>query len=185
MKKTILGAIVGGILIFIWQFLSWTVLDLHRPANEYTPRQAEILSYLSSQLPEEGGYFLPNLPKNASMEDQEKYMQECAGKPWAQVFYHKSMDASMGMNMLINLIVNIIMVWLFCWILSGFNINSFSKTFLAALFTGLIVFIHGHYATHIWYETFDTWAHLTDYIVSWGLVGIWLGWLWNRKRSEA
>jgi hypothetical protein len=74
------------------------------------------------------------------------------------------------------------MVLLFCWIMAGFTVNTFGKTFLAAIFTGLIIFLHGAYTVHIWYETFDLAAHFTDYFVSWALTGIWLGWWLNRKK---
>jgi hypothetical protein len=36
-------------------------------------------------------------------------------------------------------------------------------------------------AAHIWYPMFDIRAYLIDAVVSWGLVGIWLGWWMNRR----
>ena len=182
MKKIFIGSLVGGILIFIWQFLSWTLLDLHRPAQQYTPNQESILEYLNTQFDSSGGYYLPTMPEGASMDGQNKLMENSLGKPWVQIFYHKRLDVNMGLNMAKNLVTNIIMVMLFCWIISGYAANSFGKTFLAAIFTGLIVFLHGAYTEHIWYETFDLGAHLTDYLLSWGLVGIWLGWWLNRRK---
>ena len=88
----------------------------------------------------------------------------------------------MGMNMAKNFVTNFIMVLFFCWIISGYTANSFGKTFIAALLVGLIIFLHASYTEHIWYETFDLEAHLADYLVSWGITGIWLGWWLNRKR---
>jgi len=182
MKKIFLGSLVGGVIIFVTQFLSWGLLDLHRPAQQYTSKQSDILAYLNTQFDSSGGYLIPTTPKGASMDEQNKLMEDAMGKSWAQIYYHKSMDANMGVNMVKNFITNIIMVMLFCWIISGYAANNFTKTFLAAIFTGLIVFLHGAYTQHIWYQSFDLGAHLTDYLVSWGLVGIWLGWLFNRRR---
>ena len=113
------------------------------------------------------------------MEDAE---QKAMGKPWAQVYYHNSMDTNMGVNMAKNLASNFIMVLFFCWIISGYTANSFGKTLIAALLVGLIIFLHASYTEHIWYETFDLEAHLADYLISWGITGIWLGWWLNRKR---
>jgi len=182
MKNIFVGSLVGGIIIFITQFLSWGILNLHGSAQQYTPKQNEILAYLNTQFDSSGGYFLPNYPPGATMDEQSKAMEDAAGKPWAQVYYHKSMDTNMGVNMVRNLVTNILMVMLFCWIISGYTSNSFTKTFLAAIFIGLIVFMHGAYTQHIWYESFDLGAHLADYLVSWGLAGIWLGWFLNRRR---
>jgi len=182
MKKIFLGSLVGGIIIFIAQFLSWGALDLHRSAQQYTPKQNDILAYLSSQFDSSGGYLLPTTPKGTSMDEQNKSMENATGKPWAQIYYHKSLDSNMGVNMARNLITNILMVMLFCWIIAGYAANNFTKTFLAAIFTGLIIFLHGAYTQHIWYQSFDLGAHLADYLISWGLVGIWLGWFLNRRK---
>ena len=184
MKQKLIASIVGGIIIFAWQFLSWPVLNLHKAANKYTPNGDAILAALNTNLPEEGGYMVPGLPENASKEDHEKLMKEADGKPWATIQYHKSMQASVGAmvtNMVRALIVDIIMVWLFCWLLSKINAPGFGKIFAASLATGLIVFFSSPYTISIWYKWFDIMAHFTDAIVSWGLCGLWLGWWLTRK----
>lgn len=184
MQKTFIGALVGGILIFIWQFLSWTMMQNHDKAMQYTPKQDSILSYLSSQFSSDGSYIMPRSAPGTSMEECKKQMQDRIGKPTAQVIYHTAMKDNMMSNMVWNLLVNIIAVWLLCWILSGITMNSFGKTFMASLFTGLIIFLQGPYVMHIWYGSSDITAHLADYLVSWGLVGLWLGWLLNRKKNS-
>ncbi len=180
--KKIIGAVVGALLIFIWQTLSWTVLNVHAKNQEYTPKQDTIMAFLNSQFSEDGAYYMPNVPPGTSMEEQGKAMEAAMGKPWAQIHYHKANDTNMVVNMLLGLAVNIILVWMFCWIVGRFGNNSFGKTFIAAIFTGLIVFLNSHYTIHIWYKVFDIWAHLTDALISWGLAGLWLGWWLNRRR---
>ena len=46
MKKTIIASTVGGILLFMWQFLSWTAINLHSPSQQYSPKQDTILALL-------------------------------------------------------------------------------------------------------------------------------------------
>jgi len=181
MKKLVIGSLVGGILIFIWQTLSWTMLNLHHANQEYTPKQDSILQYLNSQFSEDGSYFLPNYPPNTSREEMEKCMDANKGKPWVQIQYHKAMDINMTSNIVRGLIVDIIMVAFLCWILVRISPSSFGTVFIACLFTGVIVFINSPYTIHIWYPKADIMAHLTDALVSWGLCGIWLGWWLNRK----
>ena len=50
MKKWLIGSFVGAILIFVWQFLSWTVFQLHEAEARYTPAQDSVLRYLNSHL---------------------------------------------------------------------------------------------------------------------------------------
>ena len=179
MKKTIIAALVGGIIIFTWQFLSWAALNMHRSANAYTPNHAAIMAALEANLPNEGGYMLPGVPENASRDEQEKIMQESNGKPWAHIQYHKSMDSSpaqMIQNMIRALVINIITVWLFCWILGKMNMAGFSTIFTASLFMGFIVFFNTAYIGSIWYKWFDIMAYFTDAMASWGICGLWLGW---------
>ena len=184
MKKTIIAAIVGGIIIFLWQFLSWAALNLHKSANGYTPNQEAIMAALQANLPDEGGYMLPGLPDNATSADQEKLMKESNGKPWATIQYHKSMDSTPGamtMNMARGLLVDIIMVWLFCWILGKMNMAGFGTIFTASVFMGLITFFNTAYTGSIWYKWFDIMPYFADAMISWGVCGVWLGWYLNRK----
>lgn len=184
MKKMLLASFVGAILIFMWQFLSYAALNLHEPAQRYTEKQDAILEYLGSQGIAEGGYIVPNVPPGASEAQREAYMKQAEGKPWASIQYHNAMDTRMAPNMIRGFIVDMIIVWLFCWMMMKMQVVSFRNVLLSALAVGLIVFMNGHYTGAIWYKFFDTTQHLIDYIVSWGLVGLWLGWYLPRGRSE-
>ncbi|HXB92496.1 MAG TPA: hypothetical protein VNU72_09410 [Puia sp.] len=181
MKKLVIGSLVGGILIFIWQTLSWAMLNLHHASQEYTPKQDSIMSYLSSQFSEDGAYLMPIAPPGATREEVEKCMDQHKGKPWAQIQYHKSMDVSMGGNIARGLVMDIIMVALFCWIVMKITPGSFGNIFMASLLTGVIVFINSPYTIHIWYPKADIMIHLADALVSWALCGIWLGWYLKPK----
>lgn len=184
MKKTIVAALVGGIIIFIWQFLSFALINFHKPAQNYTDKQDAIMTFLNSQQLPEGGYILPNIPDNTTAAQREQAMKEAEGKPWAIVQYHHSLKNNMAMNMVRGLIVNIIIVFLFCWLLGRMANPGFTTIVLSALAIGMIVFLNAPYTGAIWYESFDTWAHLADAIVSWGLAGLWVAW-WLGRGSKA
>lgn len=175
MKKSAIAAIVGGIILFIWQTLSNTVLDLHRSSVAYTPKQDTIINFLNEQFSEDGRYFMPTAPPNASLAEYEQLTEKSAGKPWAIVAYHKAMDYNMTMSMIRTLLTDIIVVWLLCWILMKTPKRSFSFIFFACLATGFIVFLNASYTSFIWYKDPGINALLIDALVSWGLCGLWLG----------
>ena len=184
MKKSLIGAIVGGLLIFIWQTLSWTMLDLHRPAQDYTAKQDTIMNFLSTHLEKEGGYLLPTVLKGTSFEEANKAGEKGLGKPWAFIQYHKTYNLTMNdmyMNMVRGLIASMFMVWLLCWIIGKWSKPGFVNIFMACLFTGLIIFIYEPYNTYIWYRIFDIRAHLVDALAGWGLCGVWLGFWLSKK----
>ncbi len=181
MKKIIIGAIVGGLLIFIAQTLSWTVLNLHRNAQQYTPKQDSIINFLSDQNLHSGEYYMPTLPPGASFDESNKLMEQKKGKPWAIIAWHRSLNMNMGLNMLHGLAVNIIMVGLLVWILMQFSNLSFVNVLVSCIFVGLIIFLNVPYTTHIWYLNYGLKADFIDAVVGWGIAGIWLGWYLKRK----
>ena len=109
MKKNIVASVVGGLILFLWQFLSWTILDMHRPMQNYTPKQQEILDFLGRNL-EQGNYYLPTTPKGATMEENEKLMIESIGKPWAEIRYHKTMNINIPLNIIKKFLFRIVFI---------------------------------------------------------------------------
>ena len=182
MRKILIGALVGGIILFLWQSLSFMLINLHEKAFQYTPKQEEIMAFLNNTLTEEGSYMLPRSPETATMDEAMAAMEAAKGKPWASISYYKSMETNMALNMVRGLIVNIIAVALLCWILVRINLPTFTTILLASLFTGLIIFLNVPYTESIWYESFDIWADFADAIVGWGLVGVWLGYYFTKRR---
>ena len=114
MKKILIGSIVGGLFLFIWQFISFAAVDLHKPAHQYTDKQDAILSFLNNQGFKEGGYMVPSVAEGTSWNDRDKAMQAAAGKPWMIIQYHEKMDTDMTINMIRGFLVDIVAVFLLC-----------------------------------------------------------------------
>src|SRR6185436_3739740 len=112
MKKWIIGSLVGAILIFGWQFLSWEVLSLHKGAFKYTPAQETILTTLSSNLNEEGAYYMPSLPDGSSKKEKMDQMKANEGKAWAWVIYHPKAVNKMTSSMIRGFMVDFVIVLL-------------------------------------------------------------------------
>ncbi len=181
MKKSIIGAIVGGLIILVWQTLSFTVLRLHKNAEKHVTNQDSILSYLNNNLPGSGNYIMPLPADNATMDEYNKLMADNDGKAQAVVLFHKHFSQSMGKNMLHAFLIDLLMVWMLCWLLLKINAPSFGTIFLSSLFVGLIVFLDSPLTTHVWYLTFGLKGDLIDAVASFGLTGLWLGWWLRRK----
>lgn len=181
MKKILIGGLVGGILLFAWQTVSWTVANLHAKSQHYSPKQDSVLNFLANTGIEPGGYMFPMPTPEATWEESEKQMKPYEGKPWARLTYYKTMHFDMGMNMARGALANIIIACLLCWLFAKMGKQGFSTYFIASLAIGIICFTNGAYTGHIWYPIPDINAHFMDAIASWGLVGVWLGWWMNRK----
>ncbi len=181
MKKAIIGAFVGGIIIFMVQFLVWTVLNVHYKSMAYTPKQDTILNYLNSQNLPSGQYLMPGVKPDATSAEKQAHMTESAGKPWAIVSYHKTQNTNMGMSMVRSFLTDVLVVLLLCWILLKINAPTFGTILLACLLTAAIVYLNSDYTFHIWYQSAGQKGYIIEYTAQWGLVGIWLGWWLRRK----
>lgn len=179
MKKQLIATLVGGLLVFIWQFLSWSMLNVHSAEFQHSANQDKVLEVLGQNL-EEGTYFLPQAPPGSSNEEHQKVMENSIGKPWATVSYHKAMEMSMGMNMLRAFVADLAAVFLLVWLLLKSGNLTFNTVLLSSLAVGAIGYLTIPYLNSIWFETSSI-GHLIDFVVQWGLVGAWLGWWLPRK----
>ncbi len=175
MKKTIIATLVAGVILFFWQFLSWTLLGVHQSEFRYTPTQDSILEALTRYLPGEGTYMLPGVPPGTDFAGEQALMEAHEGKPWAQVTYHKAMSLSMSTQLVRSLIANLLAAWLLIWLIGKAGLNRLGDIVIAALAVGSIGYLTFPYLNSIWFET-GTLAYLVDTVVQWGLVGLWLGW---------
>jgi hypothetical protein len=182
MKKLLIGALVGGILIFLWQTLSWTILNLH--ANEYqqAPGQDSLtMNSLNSIFSETGQYYIPHAKEGATTKEMEEMQKNMQGKPWAVVSYHKAYEMNMVINIIRGLLVAIISAFFVCWILVKQTNSSFATTFFSSLLIGVVGYLFIPYSMNIWFQTPGAITNLADALISWGLCGLWLGWWLNRK----
>ena len=184
MKKLFIAALIGAIIMFAWQTLSWTILNLHHANQEYTSAQDSILRYLGGKFHEDGSYLLPNSPPGTSAEAMQNQMEAAKGKPWVEIQYHQTLDTNMGKNIGIGFFVDLIILILFTWILMAFGQSRFGPIFIASLATGVIVFLNSPFTIDIWYPKRDIMAHFLDAVVSWGLCGLWLGWYIPAKKVQ-
>ncbi|MBI5917535.1 MAG: hypothetical protein HY842_19375 [Bacteroidetes bacterium] len=180
MKKQLIATLVAGILLFLWQFLSWAQLNVHGNEMQYTGQQDTILQMLGQQNLKGGTYMLPMPAPNSTPEQQQAFMDSSAGKPWATVSYHASMNASMGMGMFRGFIVDLLAAFLLIWMLLKMTNLDFKTALLSSWAVGAIGYLTIPYLNSIWYET-NSMGYLIDVVVGWGLVGAWLGWFLTRK----
>lgn len=179
MSKTLIGALVGALILFIWQFLSWGIGDFHYSQMAHTPQQEAILESLAEFNLEDGDYFLPRVAKGASEEETIALTETSLGKPWAILKYRNKMTMSMGSNMFRGFTIDFIAVFLLVWILGKLATPDFKTIMMTCLSIGIIGYLSIAYLNSIWFEG-NSLADLIDAIVSWGIVGAWLGWWLNR-----
>ena len=77
------------------------------------------------------------------------------------------------------LVADILAGFLLCWILLKFAALDLKTSLLVSLAVGFIGYLAISYTNAIWFEL-KTLPDLIDALVSWSLVGLWLGW-WLKR----
>jgi hypothetical protein len=124
MKNQLIATIVAGLILFFWQFASWSA----------------VLEYLGQTL-EPGSYMIPQPAPGSSKADQDAFMAKYATSPWASVSYHASLDMNMGMNMVRGLVVDLLAAFLLVWLLSQFANLTFKSALLGSLAVGAVAYL--------------------------------------------
>lgn len=180
MKNLLIGGLVGGLVLFFWQFLSWSLINLHAAEMQYTPNQDEVLECLKGKLEAGSTYMMPNVPPGTPQAEHEASMSKYLGKPWAKVSYRNDLNMDMGSNLIRGFVVNFLAALFLTWLLMQFKDVTMLKAIMASLAVGAIGWLTVNYIDSIWFET-KTIAALIDVAVCYTIIGAFLGWLLNRN----
>ena len=178
MKKLLIAALVGSLIMFVWQSISFMALDLHGGQMDYTSQQDVILKALNESGISEGDYMIPRAPRGASEAELEASMSNI-GKPWAIVKYRKNLQNEMGMNLFRGWACFFLSMLLLAWLMSQMKDLTITKAILVSLSVGFIGYMLFPYGDSIWFGG-NTMPDLIDSIVPWAVSGAWMGWLFNR-----
>lgn len=177
--KLAIGAVVGGIILFLWQFISFAALDLHYNQMAVVPQGGEEIMQVLSKHLTEGEYMVPRLAQGASTEAQEAYMEKYTNKPLAMINYREKITDDMSMNMIRGLIIDIVSVGLLCFILLKIPDRNMLSILSSSIAVGLIGYFTINYLDTIWFKGTSI-PDLIDAVAQWGICGLWLG-FWLKK----
>jgi hypothetical protein len=171
MKNKLLFSLIGAIVIFVWQFFSYAMPNLHKSAMEYTPAQEKILQSLVDAGISEGMYLLGQPDPSMSRDQQAEAMKDFDGKPWAVINYHAKNSMDMAMPMIRGFRVCIVMAYLLFYLFLQQKNPTLTNRLLLSVTVGLIGFFFVPYTNFIWFQAPDIFAHFADAIVPWVILG--------------
>lgn len=173
MKSNLVFALIGGFLLFVWQFVSFAGANLHGSMQEYTEQDQAILRFLEEIDLEFGMYALgaPSPEERTDPALQQAYMDRTEGRPWAQLNYMDNWTNNMGMNLTRGFIMNLLTAFLLFWMLKGMSTPSLTRRVLLAMAVGWVGFLYFPYTNFIWYKQPDIWAHMLDATLPFALLG--------------
>lgn len=171
MKRKLLFSLIGAIVIFAWQFLSYAMPNFHKSAAAYTPAQDSIIQMLEKQGLSEGMYLLGMPDPTLKGPAQKAAIEKMNGKPWAVINYHKVNSTDMTMPMIRGFLVCFVISFLLFWLFLQQKDPTLTNRLLLSLAVGMIGFFFVPYTNFIWYKAPDIFAHFADGIVPWLILG--------------
>jgi hypothetical protein len=183
MKRIIISALVGAIIVFVFQAASWMFLGIHKGAMKPTKDPAAVASVLDANLGEEAVYAVP------TMGESEESMKELEGKPWALIYYHKAWDSSsMGMQMVSGFLIDFVLMLIIAGIISKGrpSFDSFSSRFMVVFGIFIVALLLTTLTEWNWWRTPMNYLSglVIDNIIMGILAGLWMGWYWGRANRS-
>ena len=124
-KRIVLGAMVGGVVMFIWGALAWMVLPLHTPTIKEVPNEDAMRAVIRENVKEPGFYALPGWghhegmtkeQHDAAMKVQELKYKE--GPRGVMVLLPSGADAYMSKTFVTGIVLNVLVSFVAAWLLS-------------------------------------------------------------------
>ncbi|MCS6981442.1 MAG: hypothetical protein N2110_04690 [Flavobacteriales bacterium] len=188
MKKKFLFALLGGAILFVWQFLSFAFPNLHKEAGRYTPLQDTLLAVIARTGLEPGHYILGR-PDPALESDRQKmeaeFKAKYEGKPWAVLHYQEKNTMEMGWKMVRGFIVDCFVALILFLVLEVLRPESLESRVGVAVAVGFMGFLFGPYTGYIWYNVPDVWAYMADGIIPWAFLGGLAHFLMRKKEANS
>ncbi|MEM6725756.1 MAG: hypothetical protein AAF598_17075, partial [Bacteroidota bacterium] len=79
--RHLISIVLGTIVLFVWNAISWMALPFHNKALTNIPETALQLETMKTQMPESGVYHYPGVPANFSEEAMAEVEQQLANGP--------------------------------------------------------------------------------------------------------
>lgn len=177
MARLIIAGIIGGLAMFLWSFVSHTVLPLGEVGIKMMPNESAVLSTMKQNINEPGFYFYPGMDKSkgdVSEAEQNAWAEKYKAGPRGILIYHPTGEDPMSVGQLLRELVSNIIAALFAAVVISWLAVSFGRRIVAALLIGLVGWLSIDVSLWNWYgfPTSYMLAQGIDQAVGWLLAGI-------------
>ncbi len=186
LKRFILSAMVGTLILFAWNMVSWLVLPFHSNSLRNIPDSALDVMVLKEHLKEDGVYHYPGLPEDSSSESWAVMEEKVKTGPRITLMVYKSGETSLfsPISFLVGLVFNSLSVLLLMFILSNMSNRGRWRVVTVSIAVGLFVSFIKDFPQMVWYlfPLPYTLVEVADTLVATLLLGLFLGhFLFNEK----
>lgn len=176
MKRTLLGGIAGGIVLFIWGYLTHMVFPLWEKALLPIPKEDGVLASMRGAIREPGVYFFPgfDMTRTRTKEEEEALTAKMKAGPRGLLIYHpEGAEPMLSQQLGTEAASNVLAALLVAFVLAGLRGGYVTRVLVSALF-GVVAWlsISASYWTWYGFSTEFSKAELMDQVGGWLVVGV-------------
>jgi hypothetical protein len=119
-KKIVLGGLAGSLIIFVWGFLTWVVLQWRAPEFSQMQQEEMVMDAIEKGAPADGVYYVPwsmPAPGEDAAKAEAAAMKKMQERLFAFVVVKHRAGADMGPLMLTHFVVQFVACALVMWLL--------------------------------------------------------------------
>lgn len=181
MKKIILPSLLAAIAVFIWMFISWTVIPWHNMDMKTINDQA-LIEQMKASLTEPGIYLYPKKPAEETDASMEIWFEQYKAGPLVHFMVYNPQGAEwdMAMPMVSSFLINFISAFIASVLLmmTLAQSPSFWRRVIFVMMLGLFAGFVGPFVEWNWWKfPFNyTIVGVIDLCITWFLAGLVLAW---------
>lgn len=174
-KSLLLGSLLGGLAVFVWGTISWTVIPWQMSTLKRFSDQEAVTAALKANAPTTGVYLLPNRAASGATVEEQKRQDAAMERQWGEgprafVAYIQTGAESTVPQMLKGLLFNILAALVLTLLIlrsgvTGFTAKLVFMTFIA-IFAALITYV----------PMWNWWGFASDYTLI-SMADLVVGWM--------
>jgi len=177
MKQLLFGALVGCVILFVWGWLTWSLIPIHISSIRNIGNEDSVISAMRINMDRKGVYVFPGMPAPDNKTAMDTYTQKCQRGPMGFIVYNPEGSDPMPVSqMVIGLVLFFISAYIASWFLSR-STAAASGYIVRVSFCGMLglfISISTHILNWNWMDfPFDyTLSWVLDSVVGWLLAGL-------------
>lgn len=181
MKSLALGALLGGLVAFIWTAVSWMALPWHNTTMRSFINEDAVAQVLVENVPTGGMYWMPGLPPNYdSLSGEQKNAAEAAKmekmktSPFFYGVVRRRVDDNMGRQMAYGLLFDILAALLITMLVMKTGGMSYAGRVMFIVTAALAVGVVAVAPNWVWWHFGTRYVLVTmaDIVIAWLLAGL-------------
>lgn len=182
MNRLIVPALLAAVVVFIWMFISWTIIGWHNVDVKNLPNGDAIVEQMKASINEPGIYIYPGQPEEDSKTSMEEWTNKYKTGPLVNfmVYNPAGTDPMNPMQFIKSFVINFIAAFLagVLLMMTLAQNPSFWRRVTFVTLLGLFAGFIGPFVDWNWWSipTGYTIIGVVDYGVTWFFAGLVLAW---------